>query len=396
MEMTPSQADKILNERIPLKISIIGVGNAGNQLLNEAITRTSNVKVFAINTSKKDLDDIITNSTIPSFVIGYEGKGAGKDRANGLRLFKQNGAELVTSIPAFTEVCEYADIIIVAGSTAGGTGSGVCPQLINLLKQMYDNKIIIYVGILPRSTDSPDPQKNALDCLKDIQQQNVPYLLVDLDYYKGVPNHTAYVDTQKYIMDMIDIMGGKGLNYSSYGMIDENDMRVILSEPGYLSMYNLTGVTQAMMENKTMQGLMVDLIKRSPAVERTRNGSIHQMGVILNVPPEMTDASMSSDYTELTNYIGMPNTIFENFANVESATGQMIIILSGQSAPINRVNQLEELARKKNKNVEYDLSKVGSDLPENERRSTIDLSGESKGKNEDERRAVALEFFKKK
>ena len=386
--------DNILKDRVKLKISIIGIGNAGNQLLNEAIKR-EDVRVFAINSSRKDLDNAVTNKSIASFIIGKDAKGAGKSRESAAAFFKQTGLELATAVPAFSNMCSASDIIIVAGSTAGGTGSGIAPEMIKLLQAMYKNKIIIYVGILPRLTDAPKAQQNTIACLSEIQETKVPYLLGDLEYYKGIPNNIAYKQIQEYLMNCIDIMGGKYLNQSTYGMIDENDMRVILSEPGYLSMYNVSGVTQSALENKTLQKMMIERIKSSPAIERTRNGIIKQMGVILNIPPEMMDVSMSSDYTELTNYIGMPISIFENFANVEGATGQMIIILSGQSSPFARINSIAERAKEDNtKPVDYNFSEMLSEINKTKHSLNIDLTGEVKESTEEDAMNAALNFFK--
>jgi cell division GTPase FtsZ len=395
-QISSERANEMLADRVRLKISIIGIGNAGNQLLNEAIKR-ENVRVFAVNSSQKDLGNAVTNAEIPSFIIGHDAKGAGKSRESAAAFFQQNGAELATAVPSFSNMCDSSDVIIVAGSTAGGTGSGVAPQMVRLLQMMYNNKIIIYVGILPRITDAPKAQQNSIECLNEIQECKVPYLLADLDYYKGVPNHIAYQKIQQYLMDCIDIMGGRFLNHSQYGMIDENDMRVILSEPGYLSMYNLAGITQSQLEKETMQAQMVKLIKSSPAAERTRNGIISQMGVVLNTPEEMTDVTMSSDYTELTDYIGTPISIFENFATVSGATGQMIIILSGQSSPIARINEMNERAQQATglAQTDYDFKNMIEGFNTKDHKTNIDLTGETQEKNEDAKRAAALSFFKK-
>ena len=198
-------------------------------------------------------------------------------------------------------------------------------------------------------------------------------------------------------MNCIDIMGGRFLNHSQYGMIDENDMRVILSEPGYLSMYNLMDITQSQLEKESMQAQMVKLIKASPAVERTRNGIINQMGVVLNTPEEMSDITMSSDYTELTDYIGIPISIFENFANVTGATGQMILILSGQSSPIARINEMNERAKQATglAQTDYDFKNMIEGFNTKDHKTNIDLTGETQEKNEDAKRAAALSFFKK-
>ena len=338
--MEYEKVTEMLETRAALQISLIGIGNAGNQLLNEAIKH--NIEVFAINSSHADLNNSVVDKSIKSFIVGDEARGAGKNRALALSYLKANGKELMTSVPAFTNMCERSDVIIVASSTAGGTGSGISPAFISLLKHYYPSKIIMYCGILPRLTDVK-AQENSIRCLSEIDKQNVPYILADLEYYAGVPNDIAYREVQLYIIDCINSIRGKYLNKSSFGMIDENDMRTVISEPGYLSIYNLNKVSQNQLDKESMQQMMIKQIKHSPAVEIMRDGIVHQMAAIINMPENMSDSSKASDYNELINYIGRPLTIFENYAITQSATGQMVIILSGQTTPYNRISKMNEI-----------------------------------------------------
>ena len=359
--MELEKVSEMLETKAALRISLIGIGNAGNQLLNEAIKH--NIEVFAINSSHADLNNSVVDKNIKSFIVGDEARGAGKNRALALSYLKTNGRELMTSVPAFTSMCERSDVIIVASSTAGGTGSGISPAFISLLKQYYPNKIIMYCGILPRLTDVK-AQENSIRCLSDIAKLEVPYMLADLEYYTGVPNDVAYREVQLYIIDCINSIRGKYLNKSSYGMIDENDMRTIISEPGYLSVYNLNKVAQSQLDNESMQQMMIKKIKKSPAVEIMRDGIVRQMAAIINMPNDMSDSSKASDYEELIGYIGRPLTIFENYAVTQGATGQMVIILSGQTIPYNRISKMNEIVseynEKANKQKKFDLDTLCS------------------------------------
>ena len=391
--MTNERVSEMLENRTALKVSLIGVGNAGNQLLNEAIKH--DIEVFAINSSYADLNNSVVDKNIKSFIIGKEARGAGKNRKVALSFMKDNGLELMTAVPAFTDMCERSDVIIVAGSTAGGTGSGVCPTLVALMKQQYPGKIIIYCGILPRLTDSVKAQENSIGCLSDISDLNVPYILADLEHYQGVPNDVAYRDIQLYIIDCINSICGKYLNKSSYGMIDENDMRTVIAEPGYLSVYNLDKVSQSQLDKESMQQMMIKKIKQSPAAEIMRDGIVHQMAAIINMPEDMTDSSKASDYEELIGYIGRPLTIFENYAVTNGATGQMVIILSGQTTPYNRIAKMNEIvteyAEKANKQKKLNLgdllsADVKEEIPEF-------LKGSTKT-DEDEKKDQLASFFK--
>lgn len=394
--MEEEKMREVLEERVRLKVSIIGVGNAGNQLLNEAI-KHENVSVFAINSSDRDLRNSVTDDSIKSFIVGTEGRGAGKHRDVGVELFKQNGLQLVTAVPAFKQVCETADVIVVACSTAGGTGSSISPNLVGLLKKMYPNKIVIFSGILPRTNACIEEQENSIACLADVMKHDVPYILTDLDYYGDMPNHEAFPKCQSYIMNCIDVITGKYLNMSKYGMIDENDMRMIIGQPGYLSIYNLSGVKQSDLDQRTMQSMMIDLIKNSPAAPIMRDGILKNMGAILNMPDDMTDASMSSNYTELQGYIGRPITTYENYANVATPTGQMIIILSGQTQPINRINQMQDIVNEIKENAKrqksFDLSELTKDSITGSREIPKFIAGIG-NKEEVDADSAAADFFK--
>lgn len=342
--MEANQVNEMLRERASLKFSIIGVGNAGNQLLNVAYKH--GYDTFAINSSRLDLDHAVTIKEIPSYIVGREARGAGKVRKKAVELFKDTGEELFTNIPYFSEMCDRSDVIVVSGATAGGTGSGICPPLIGLLKQMYPSKIIMYVGILPRLTDSVAAQENSIGCLTEIFDCNVPYILADLNFYSGVPNDQAYDKIQQYIIDCLNVLSGKYLHTSSYGMIDENDMRMVIQEPGYLSIYNLSKVTQDMLDKESMQSRMVNLIKRSPAVSIQFDKIIKNMAAIVNISEDLTDSSRAGDYDELSAAIGRPLAVYENYAvSQTTADGQMIIVLSGQTIPMNRIDKMIEIKR---------------------------------------------------
>lgn len=390
--MEKEKLNEMLETRASLQISLIGVGNAGNQLLNEAIKH--DMEVFAINSSYADLNNSVVNKDIKSFIIGKEARGAGKNRKVALSFMKDNGIELMTEVPYFTEMCNRSDVIIVAGSTAGGTGSGVCPSLIAVLKQQYPQKIVIYCGILPRLTDSVKAQENSIGCLSDITKMNIPYFLADLEAYQGIPNDIAYKKIQSYIIDCINSIRGKYLNKSSYGMIDENDMRTVIAEPGYLSIYNLDKVSQTQLDKESMQKMMIQNIKHAPAAEIMRDGIVRQMAVIVNMPDDMSDSSRASDYEELITYIGRPLTIFENYAITQGATGQMVIILSGQTTPYNRLAKMSEIVteykEKANKQKKFNLDNLVSE----ELTDTIpDFLKNNNKVEEDEKNDTLKNFF---
>ena len=106
--------------------------------------------VWAINSSERDMDDLLMDDTIPCFVVGHEGRGSGKNIKKGVALWKENGRTLFQS-PEFMQRCQDSDIIVVTSSTGGGTGPSVSPEICRVLKRMFAKKIIIYHGITPKN-----------------------------------------------------------------------------------------------------------------------------------------------------------------------------------------------------------------------------------------------------
>lgn len=337
-----------LKEKVKLNVFVCGTGNAGSQVVDYAY-QSGFEKVFCINSSSKDMDNDVLNAKIPCFLIGRQGRGAGMNRDAAKDLFKMNYRQLFDNMQ-FKQYCDESDVIVVTTSCSGGTGSGISPTIVKALKQMYPNKIVIFYGILPRVSASDVELSNSAACVSEIEELNknglgIPYLLADLNYYEGISNEIAYAKVVEKVVTDIKVIAGEYLNYSKYRMIDENDMKVIISPSGYMSIYKIDNITQQMVDKESMQSMLIRQIKHSPAVDIARDGLVDQMALIYSVPEDMGDSAKSGDYTELNNYLGRPLGVFENYAIVRGGTAQVILIVSGQSYPVGKMTTINEIIR---------------------------------------------------
>lgn len=337
-----------LKEKVKLKCTVCGVGNAGSQFVDAAY-KAGFRNVFCINSSSKDMDNDVLNANIPCFLVGSDGRGAGMNRNAAKELFKMNYRHLFEN-QKFVQYCEESDVIVIGTSCSGGTGSGISPIVVKAVKQMYPNKIVMFYGILPRLTSSDVELSNAMECVAEIEELNksglgIPYMLADLNYYEGISNEVAFVKVVEKMATDIKVIAGDYLNYSKYRMIDENDMKVIISPSGYLSIYKIDNITQQMVDKESIQSMLIKQIKNSPAVEIARDGLVDQMAFIYSVPEDMGDSAKSGDYAEINNYVGRPLGIFENYAIVRGGTAQVILIVSGQSYPVGKMTTINEIIR---------------------------------------------------
>lgn len=385
--MEVEKMKEILGEKVRLKVSVIGCGNAGSQVAN---LLQGQFPVFAINSSERDLDNRVMDSKIPAFIIGDEARGAGKNRDVAKALLKKNGRNLFEKTE-FISIIEDADVIVVCGAMAGGTGSGIAPILLDMMVQMYSQKIFIYYGILPKMTDSYQAQANTLQCYDEIVKLNIPYMLGDLNFYQSDSNDKAYADIAEHIRGAICTISGEYLNYSASGMIDENDMRVILSEPGYMAIYTLNNLTQSDIDKKSVQNLLIDKVKHSPACPIARDGAVRQMGMIVNCPEDMVESTKTGDYSEITSYVGRPYAVFENYSTNNGQLGQFILILSGMSDPDPRMlacKKVVEQDRPKERKISSALGDMSA-LTNNSNMNKL-LTGSAKV---DEKASVLDKFF---
>lgn len=327
-----------------LKVVLIGIGNAGCQAAE--LAKKQNHQVFCINSSQKDLDDRVLDKSIPSFLIGNK-RGAGKDRQNAKRFMMVEMERLFNNTPAFTDIVDKADVVVVAVSTGGGTGSGAGPLLVNRLMTLYPNKVVIFFGILPKLSESPQAQFNAIECLNEVTNPklNMTYMLSDLHYFEDKSNEESYRKTAEYIVDCLNVIRGDYTKPSPYGMIDESDMLTILATPGYMMINHVPSVAKTDIENRTVQSIMIDMIKNSPAVPQQKGKIVRNVGIILNTLDQQDDPCKSGNYSELEEYIGHPLAAFTNYVVESKPRMEIALIMSGMNKPIDRISECTESAK---------------------------------------------------
>lgn len=348
-----------------LKMSVIGIGNAGNQVAMAAAAKGHNV--FAINTSTKDLDDRVLHQSIKSYYFG-DGRGSGKNRDNAMALLKSRGKEGIQDLftnEHFAACVTPADIVVVVFSTGGGTGSGIGPMVASLISKAYPHKVVIPYGILPKDSESITAQVNTIACVDDIVALNTPYMLADLNYYGDMPQEKAFKAIADYMVEVMNVIRGDYLKMTTNGMADERDVLTVIAEPGYMTVHFVNNMSQRDIEQTSLQGHIIQQIQNSPTVRIQRDGLLQFMLLISNVNDSIVDVMKSGDYSELIDFVGEPKATFANYA-VDNSTAdcQVISVMSGLTIPMDRFT----IAR----------AKIKANKEKFEQRSAFNLGGDRK------------------
>lgn len=344
-----------------LKVSLIGCGNAGGQAVVKAHDEEG-FNVFIINSSAKDLASDVVNDKISSFIIG-NGRGCGKDREIS-KSFLKGDLEALMSTVSFVNMIEMSDVIIIVTSTAGGTGSGISPMLAYLLGKKYPGKTFLVFGFLPKKSESPIAQYNAIEFIDELDNMKIPYSLLDSEYLSSLDAAEAHDKICEEFVLKAKVIRGDFFSSSTDDMIDESDELSIITRPGLMNISITLGVTQEqfgqlskiMVENLTAHSLNCPIQK---------DKRIECMGVVINTPTGTSEDVKAGNYKELTDVIGNAPKVYSHFGIINEPESQLITILSGLTLPYDRVKVCKDIVEKSKaptSSVEMSLGKDKSKL----------------------------------
>ena len=338
-----------------LKIGVIGIGNAGNQVAALALEKKQ-IPALAINASEKDLD---TLSVKMNQIVFGDSAGSGKDRSIAKGFVKNNIKDLFREAD-FKSFMEEVDIVFVVNSTGGGTGSGMGPILTDILRGYYakdENKVFINIGILPTLGESVGAQRNTIEYLKEMSELGGSFMLFDNETRSNLATNKQMDIINMEIVNMISIIRGDMSHSSPYGMIDDKDMRKIVSMPGMIFMDVLTSIFEDTVTEDIDQLMLKHIAQESCMTKVDNYKIVKRLGFIAYLTSELHER-FNENLPAIREQFGEPIEDFKHFAeNTESdKLNSVALIMSGLSIPdnrirsmINRIEKVEEELRKTKK-----------------------------------------------
>lgn len=335
-----------------LKIAVIGTGNCGGMLANDACEALG-LDGIAINGSERDLKLISSPRVIP-FKTG-DGKGTGKDRQTAKRFFLEDSGLALE--PKFESTIDNNDVIIVATSTGGGYGSGASTELIELLAKLYPTKIIIAAGVLPFKDEQYTAFEGTKLWLKELVNLGVGYMLYDNNQFtdRMSPNKAAKKVNQCFIDDL-KVLQGDFIDRTFTGGIDERDMLTVLSVPGRIVPSSMVGLEVSdIIDGSIVKTIKEHIVKESAQAEMVNDKEILASAFMYTLGDEF-DEFKGRIKSDVQAEFGVHVKDTTNFSDEDKGT--VAIVLSGLSAPnmvidriINKANELGEGINKRKASV---------------------------------------------
>lgn len=182
------------------RISIVGCGGAGNNVVNSIYWSNKKVETVAVNTDETKLEKINANKKI---LIGKD-----VTHGQGARGFPEVGEHCADQArSALQSVLKGSDIVIVIAGMGGGTGTGAAPIVVDVAKGM--NVVTFAIAINPFSYEK-GRQAAAKEGIRKLRgvAENTIVLENDrlLDLAGDIPVNESFAIMERSINNLIDSM----------------------------------------------------------------------------------------------------------------------------------------------------------------------------------------------
>ncbi len=251
-------------------IKVIGVGGAGNNVVNRMVgSGTKGVEFIAVNTDKQAL--AISNAD-QKIQIGEKlthGQGAGSDPEVGKRSAEESRNNIAKCM-------EDADMVFITAGMGGGTGTGAAPTVADIAKEAG----ILTVGVVtkPFSFEGKRRMEYAKRGIEDLLGKVDSLLIIPNDRLKYATDQKITFANAFEIAD--DVLRQAVVSISDLikntGVInlDFADVTCIMKNAGFAHM----GVGTAVGKGKAVEAARAAVA--SPLMETSINGA---KGVLINI-----------------------------------------------------------------------------------------------------------------
>ena len=258
-------------ERV-VKIKVIGVGGAGNNVINRMIAGgVDGVDFVVINTDKQDLNKSVCKNKVQIGEKLTNGMGAGSKPEIGQKSAEESRA-------AIAKVLENTDMVFITAGMGGGTGTGAAPIVADLAREAG----ILTVGVVtkPFKFEGANRMRQAESGIAALADKVDSLVIIPNDRLKYVTDQKITFANAFGIADdvlkqaVVSISELVGFSDRVIINLDFADVSAVMKDAGRAHM----GVGIASGREKAEQAALAAI--NSPLLETSINGAT---GVLVNV-----------------------------------------------------------------------------------------------------------------
>ena len=255
-----------------VSIKVLGVGGAGNNVVNRMIASgVSGVEFVVINTDKQDLNKSNCKNKVQIGEKLTGGMGAGSKPEIGQKSAEESKA-------AIAKILEGTDMVFITAGMGGGTGTGAAPIIADLAHEAG----ILTVGVVtkPFKFEGANRMKQAEMGIANLSEKVDSLIIIPNDRLKYVTDQKITFANAFGIADDVLKQSVQSIaelvGYDEHVLInlDFADVSSVMKDAGHAHM----GVGSATGRDKAEQAAMAAVA--SPLLESSINGA---MGVLINI-----------------------------------------------------------------------------------------------------------------
>ena len=260
-----------LQERV-VKIKVIGIGGAGNNVINRMIDAgVGGVDFVCVNTDKQDLNKSSCDNKVQIGEKLTGGMGAGSKPEIGRKSAEESRA-------ALAKILEGTDMVFITAGMGGGTGTGAAPIVADLAHEAG----VLTVGVVtkPFKFEGANRMRQAEAGIADLAGKVDSLIIIPNDRLKYVTDQKITFANAFGIADdvlkqaVVSISELVGFSDRVIINLDFADVSAVMKDAGRAHM----GVGTASGREKAEQAALAAI--NSPLLETSINGAT---GVLVNV-----------------------------------------------------------------------------------------------------------------
>ena len=347
-----------------IEYGVIGLGQGGSRLAKCFYQR--GYDAIFLNTASVDLDAIDVPSSNKLLLRHAALEGAARDLSIGRASAEAYSEQILDLI---NNQLSNSQLLIIATSLGGGSGSGSCSYVCNLASQT--GKPIVVLCVLPMQSEDNQSKSNALETLSElsklVQSDKISnIILVDNArieaIYKDVSQMDFFNVANEAIIEPLHTFNVMSSTQSPVKAIDKMEFGKLISDSGLsvmgeMKVYNYkedTALAEAVISN-----LNSNLLSSGFDLKQSR-----YVGVLFLANKKVWDkipaSSINYSNSIISDMCDHPKGIFRGIYTTDSDEDcvQVYSFFSGLSFPEERINQLkEEVKQHSNQTKEKDVKR---------------------------------------
>ena len=332
-----------------VKMQIIGCGAAGNKAVIDLIEKEY------INRDK--FDYLLINSTSKDIPVDYREKsmifgqnqlgGCGKERTKGKRMLLEDTENGIRAIE--DKINPDTELVVVCGSTEGGTGSAAIPIVSKYVKSVL--KIPTIAVLFFGFNDDARGMQNSIEICQELSEDIGVISICNSAFMESANGSKIRAEKMAniYFACIMREISGVGI-YESSQNIDDTDLRKVLFTAGYIRIESilLKNIKNIEQFNKRVN----DAIDNDSASIDSPTKSAKRIACIFNVKSNADYVDYSCNVFK--NRFGMPYELFTHIQDSLESAEYITVIASGMDLPIDFVKDIYNQYKKTSSIIKKD------------------------------------------